>query len=64
MATIFNGSLDFKRAAVRRNGTPNERPGLAARHLSAGDTAPPACESAPSHVPASIAAPNDAILAI
>jgi hypothetical protein len=26
IATIFNGSLDFRRAAVRGNSTPNERP--------------------------------------
>jgi hypothetical protein len=38
IATIFSGSPDFKRAAVRGNCAPNETSRFAARHLPAGDT--------------------------
>jgi hypothetical protein len=39
IVTIFSGSLDFRRAAVRGNFAPNEGSGLAARHLSADEIA-------------------------
>jgi hypothetical protein len=41
IATIFKGSLDFRRAAVRGNCVPNESSRFAARHLSAEE--PPLC---------------------
>jgi hypothetical protein len=41
IATIFNGSPDLKRAAVRGNCAPNEKFKFAARHLSPGEI--PSC---------------------
>src|SRR3974390_53940 len=54
IATIFNGSPDLKRAAVRGNCAPSESCRFAERHLSADDTSSCARGGAPSDNPISM----------
>src|SRR3981189_1536857 len=61
IATIFSGSPDFRRFAVRGNRAPNERSEFTARHASAGSGTSELCESAPPDKPPTTAAPTHAI---